>query len=224
MKRMAAVLLISAALTAPVFADEISSAPAAASEVASPASSVVINKGFYTTVDLGVVNYTSATSAYLTNDSLPNPNTAGIGGGYHFNRYLAAEAAYSSIGNSVLSATSSPVFTESLKAYVLQIDAVATYSLLRNLDVFGKLGANYTKLDYSFTGTSTSLVSGSGSGSKVNLMFGLGAQYNFNLKYAIRAQYEDFGKTQVVENFNNGSAATNNIGVRIITVGGVYNF
>ena len=215
----------SVAAPTPVISPEITPAQAAVNESVSPAPSVVAaNKGFYATADFGVVSYSAITSAFATNYSLPNPNTYRIGGGYYFTPHWAVEAVYSDIGDAILTSISAPLFTETVKAYALEADAVATYPLTGKLDVFGKLGLAYTKLAYSFIGSNTSPLGGSGSGSKVNLMFGLGAKYSFNQHYAVRVQYVDLGKTQVPESFDNGSSATSNIGVRLISLGGMYSF
>lgn len=134
------------------------------------------------------------------------------------------EAGYSLVGDSLLKSTGSVVLTETVKAAVLQVALVDTYSINSRFDVFGKLGLVSTKLDYSYASSTTVPASGSGGGTSTNLMFGIGAQYNINKRYSIRAQYEDFGKTQVTSAFSNGLRVVADIGVTVFSVGGVYNF
>lgn len=205
MKRIAIVTLLSAFAAAPVFAAD---------------------QGAYVAVDLGQVSFSGDTEAQLsvggTRGTFPNPHALRIGGGYHFSQYLGVEGGYSIIQDSTVS-TSGTVAgnpatgTETVKTSSLQVAAVGTYPINDMFAVFGKLGLANDKLDYSCGVNVAGAVCplASASGSKTNLIFGLGGQYNINQRFGIRAQYEDFGKV---------SAAGNSIGLKVVSVGGVFNF
>jgi OOP family OmpA-OmpF porin len=195
-------------------------APVVATESAPETTS---QKPYYATADLGLFNYSNSKSAY-DGVALPNPAILRIGGGYRFGQRVSVEAGYSLVGDSILKSTGSVVLTETVKAAVLHVALVDTYSINGKFDVFGKLGLVSTKLDYSYASSTTVPASGSGSGTSTNLMFGVGAQYNINKRYSVRAQYEDFGKTKVTAAYSNGLTLSSDIGVTVISVGGVYNF
>jgi opacity protein-like surface antigen len=203
-------------------AKAVVSAPA--TELVTEASPVVsVVKGYYATADLGMVNYSNTASAY-DKSALPNPLVLQLAGGYRYNQYWAAEAGYSLIGDSVTKSTGTVVLNETLKNKVVHIAAVGTYTISSKFDVFGKLGLANTAFDYTYSRSTQVATSGSGSATKTNLMFGLGAQYNINKRYNIHAQYENFGSTTVTNTFSNGTTASANIGISVITVGGTYNF
>jgi len=195
MKKIASALLLSAAISAPAFAAD---------------------QGAFVNADLGQVSYSNATSS-LGTTAFPNPGTIRIGGGYHFSPYLGVEAGYSIIGDSTINTTFlGATVNEKLKSSSMQVAAVGTYPINDSFNVFGKLGLSNTKIDYTATVNGVSV--GSSSASKTNLMFGLGGQFNINQHFGIRAQYEDFGKVQF------SGVGAPNVGVKAISVGGVYNF
>lgn len=196
MKKIATALLLSAAISAPAFA---------------------ANEGAYVAVDLGQASFSNANGGPNGTTAFPNPGSLRIGGGYHFSQYVGVEAGYSIIGDSTINSTITGVgtATETLKTKSLNVAAVGTYPINDMFNVFGKLGLANTKIDYTLT--SNFGATGSASASKTNLMFGLGGQYNINQHFGIRAQYEDFGKVQF-------AGTGPNVGVKVISVGGVYNF
>jgi len=200
MKKIATALLLSTAISAPAFAAD---------------------QGAYVAVDLGKVSYSDTGTT-----TPPSPGSVRVGGGYHFNPYVGVEAGYSIIGDATTN-TSYGGFassSETLKASSLQVSAVGTLPLNDKFNLFAKLGAANTKLDYTWTSTGIIPSSGSGSGTKTNLLIGIGAQYNINKHFGIRALYEDFGKTKVPVSYNNGSTATGDFGLKVFSIGGVYNF
>ncbi len=213
---------VKSAATAPAVADNMATS-STATVTGEAAPEAVTQKAYYATADLGLFSYSNLNSAY-DGAALPNPAVLRIGGGYRFNQRIGVEAGYSLVGDSILKSTGSVVLTETVKAAVLHVAAVGTYSINGKFDVFGKLGLASTKLDYSYASQTTVPATGSGSGTKTNLMFGLGVQYNFNKCYSVRAQYEDFGKTHVTSVFNNGLTVAADIGVTVLSMGGVYNF
>lgn len=190
-KSVFAVLALSALITTPALAD---------------------NSGkFYGALDLGAVSYSNATvTVNGTPNTFKNPSMYRIAGGYHFSPMLAAEVAYASFADSVLTGAAGNI---TLGASSFQVAAVGSYPLTTEFDVIGKLGlaANSAKL------TTTGAFAGQGStGSKTDLLIGAGAQYNVNKQFSIRAQYESFGAIE--------GSANNPIKAAAFSVGGVYNF
>jgi OOP family OmpA-OmpF porin len=171
---------------------------------------------FYVGGDLGSVTFSNSAGPNAPPD-FPNPGAIRIAGGYHFMPMFAVEAGLLIIGDSTLSF---PGYTVTTKNSALQVAAVGTYPVSSSFDLFAKLGMsmNSNKL------TGTGLVSFiNSSTTSTTLMFGIGGQYNINQHFGIRAQYEDFGKFKT----NDGPVAPVNswdFGVKMISVGGVYNF
>lgn len=178
--------------------------------VATPALADNTGK-FYGALDLGSVSYSNATvTVNGTPNTFKNPAMFRIAGGYHFSPMLAAEVAYASFADSVLSSAAGNI---TLGANSFQVAAVGSYPLTPEFDLIGKLGfsANSAKL------TTTGAFAGQGStGSKTDLLIGVGAQYNINKQFSIRAQYESFGAME--------GSANNPIKAAAFSVGGVYNF
>jgi len=199
-KKITIAILLSAFAAAPVFAAD---------------------QGAYIAVDLGQVSYSNATSQF-SGANAPNPNAIILGGGYHFSQYMGVEADYSIIGDSSITTVAGAASaTEKLKTSSFQVAAVGTFPINNQFSLFGKLGLANTKIDYTLTpGPGTIIVGGvtATSGSKTNLMFALGAQFNINQHWGIRAQYQDFGKVQL------DAVGAPNIGVKLYSLGGVYNF
>jgi len=197
-KKITIAILLSAFAAAPVFA---------------------ANEGAYIAVDLGQVSYSNATSQF-SGANAPNPNAIILGGGYHFSQYMGVEADYSIIGDSSITTVAGAASaTEKLKTSSFQVAAVGTFPINDMFNVFGKLGLANTKIDYSASVTNATFVPGvvtAASASKTNLMFGLGGQLNINQHFGIRLQYEDFGKVT----FSNAP----DVGVKLYSLGGVYNF
>lgn len=179
------------------------------------------NQGAYIAVDLGQVNYSDDKGT-----PPPNPGSIRFAGGYHFTQYLGVEAGYSTIGDATTNTNLGfgASTSETMKASSFQVSAVGTYPINDKFNVFAKIGAANTKLDYTYSAIGATPTSGSGSATKTNLLIGVGAQYNINQHFGIRASYEDFGKTNLVASYNDGSTASANFGLKVFSVGGVYNF
>lgn len=191
MKKIAIVALLSAFVATPALAD---------------------NSGkFYVAGDLGSVSYSNATiTVNGTPNTFANPGMFRIAGGYHFSPMLAAEVAYASFADSVLT---SPAGNITLGANSFQVAAVGSYPLAAQFDLIGKLGiaSNSAKL------TTTGAFAGQGStGSKTDLLLGIGAQYHINSQVSVRAQYESFGAIE--------GSGTNPIKASAFSVGMAYNF
>ncbi len=205
MKNVASALLLSAAISTPVFAAD---------------------QGFYVAVDVGPAIYSGAKSQF-SSTNFADPSAITLGGGYHFNQNVGVEANYSVLTDSTITTyfLFGGTVTQTLKASSLQVAAVGTLPLGEKFELFGKLGLANTTIDY--TATPTGLVPAgitqTASASKTNPMFAIGGQFNFNKHFSLRVQYRDLGKVQLPGLFYGGVSAPN-IGVKIISVGGVYNF
>lgn len=165
---------------------------------------------FYGAVDLGSVSYSNVNGGPTGTTAFPNPGAFRFAAGYNITPMFAVEAGYAMIGNSIIDSNLGGGLTtqETVKSSSLQVAGVANYAINDTFGVFGKLGLANSKIDV--TWTSSLGKTGTVSGSKTALTFGLGGQYNINKQFAIRAQYEDFGKVDV--------------GIKMVSVGGVYNF
>ncbi len=202
MKKIASALLLFAAISAPAFA---------------------ANEGGYINLDLGTVSFSNATSQF-GGTNFGNPGSFTFGGGYHFNQNVAVEVGYSVIGDStILTPTVYGNITETAKTSSFQVAAVGTLPVSEMFDLYGKLGIANTKIDYTAAppagyvflpgfGTVTSAT-----GSSTNLMYGIGGQFNINRNFGIRLQYLDLGNVQL----SNGAP---NVGVKITSIGGGFNF
>jgi len=192
-------------------------------------SAMATDQGGYLTANVGSTIYSNASSQIISSVSFINPYTIGIGGGYHLNPYLSLEGGYSHMNESTITTTyiTFPrTATEKLKASSLRIAVVGSLPIGEKFELLGFLGAANTQIDYTASLTGTGFpadVVQSASARKTNLMYGLGAQLNFNKRISLRAQYLDLGKVQLPGNFSGGVAAPN-IGVKIVTMGAVFNF
>ncbi len=197
MKKIALVALLSAVIATPALAD---------------------NTGkFYGAVDLGSVSFSNATGGPTGTTAFPNPGAFRFAAGYNITPMFAVEAGYAMIGSSTIDSVG--IGQETVKSSSLSVAGVANYAINDTFGVFGKLGFANSKVDYTCT-ANAGFVCGTAaaSGSKTALTFGLGGQYNINKQFAIRAQYEDFGKVKV------GNGAGADVGLKMVSVGGVYNF
>lgn len=188
--------------------------------VATPA--LADNSGkFYGALDLGSVTFNGANFGGLNgNTTFLNPGAFRFAGGYNITPMFAVEAGYTMVGDSTIS---SGVMQEALKSSALSVAGVGNYAINDTFGIFGKLGFANTKVDYTCTpAANCAPVPTAVSGSKTNLTFGLGAQYNINKQFAIRAQYEDLGKVTLQKVYINGTSA--DVSLKMISIGGVYNF
>jgi len=203
MKKITAALLLSATISAPVFA-------------ATP--------GGYVSVETGIVGHDKAQSqlSISTTTFIANPSIT-FGSGYRFNQIVGIEAGYLIAGNSTIKSNfGTHTITEDLKASALQLALVGTFPISSKFDAVAKLGAAQVKLDYSASiDNGYSFDPGfvtSASVSKTNLLFALGGLYNITPHFGIRAQYQDFGKIKL------DIVSAENISVKAFSVGMLYSF
>lgn len=199
MKKIAIVALLSACVATPALAD---------------------NSGFYGAVDLGSATFSNALGGPKSTTSFPNQPSARLAGGYNVSSMFAVEAGYARFGGSTIIAVAPGIgnANQTLSPSSVYFAAVGNYPINETFSLFGKLGLANSRIGYSYTdtlGNSSSQV-----GSNTNLMYGIGGQYNINSKWGIRAQYENFGKVLV----GIGTYPGENIGLKMVSIGGVYNF
>ena len=163
------------------------------------------------------------------------PSTTGlrIAGGYNFTPVLAIEAGYAMLSSSSNNCNygcgyggyggygyggygyggyyPQPMASYSFNASSLQLAAVVTLPVSDAISLSAKFGMDRNSMSYDSTdnnGNNLPTISGATS----NRMFGVGAQYNLGGGFVVRTQYEDLGNL------------VPGVGMRMISLGGVYNF
>lgn len=212
-KKLAIVALLSASMTCPVMADEYSN----------PFDSFPVstdNSGkFYLGVDLASASFGG--SIYSSTSGLR------IVGGYNITSMFAIEAGYAMLSSSSNNCNYGcdyggygygygygyppTLASYSFDTNSLQIAAVGTYPINDAFSISGKLGLDRNSMSYSSTdnaGNNLPTISGS----KSNRMYGIGGQYDMGSGIIIRMQYENLGEL------------VSGIGMRMISLGGIYNF
>jgi hypothetical protein len=117
----------------------------------------------------------------------------GVDGGYRFNRYWAAEAAWESLGSYTYSSnTGVDTINGKFKATALSLAGVGFYPFSPNWSVYGKAGLAYTqaKLDASSTTGATAVSGASHSGA--NLVYGAGVRYDFDGPYFAKLGWDRY--------------------------------
>jgi hypothetical protein len=220
-KNLVAIALLSASMTGQAIADEFEN-----DFYGSSASSDISGK-FYAGMDL----------AYATFGGSIYPSTAGlrIVGGYNITSMFAVEAGYAMLSSSSNNCDYGGCgyggygygyggygygygygYPPTLASYSfdtnsLQIAAVGSYPINDAASVSLKLGLDRNTMNYSSTDNSGNPLP-SISGSRSNRMYGIGGQYDVGDGIVIRMQYEDLGEL------------VSGIGMRMISLGGIYNF
>jgi hypothetical protein len=183
---------------------------------------------FYAGVDLATATYGG--SIYPSNSGLR------IAGGYNVTSIFAIEAGYAMLSNSNSSSNNNncgygcgygggyggyggypgygypmPLASYAFDTSSLQIAAVVNYPIIDGFSISGQLGFDHNSMNYASTdnnGNSLPTISGSHS----NLMYGIGVQVNMGDGIDFRAQYENLGYLAP------------GIGMRMLSIGGIYNF
>ncbi len=215
MKKRAIVVLLSAVVSFSAVADDFYDYPAPDDNAGK----------FYAGLDMASASYGG--SFY--------PSTTGlrVAGGYNFTPELAIEAGYVMLSSSSNNCNygcgygggygyyggggyygypyAQPMASYSFNVSSLQLAAVATLPVSDAISLSAKFGMARNSMSYDSTdnnGNNLPTISGSTS----NRMFGVGAQYNVGGGFVVRAQYEDLGNL------------VPGVGMRMISLGGVYNF
>ncbi|MET0963425.1 MAG: outer membrane beta-barrel protein [Noviherbaspirillum sp.] len=143
---------------------------------------------------------------------------AKIFGGYQFNRYLALEGGYFSLGKFGYTATTLPAGTLSgdIKVQGLNLDVVGILPLTDKLSAFARAGVTHAQARDNFS--STGLVnrpSSSPSKRDTNYKFGVGVQYAVTDRLELRGE---------VERYRINDAIGNKGDIDLASVGLVYRF
>jgi OOP family OmpA-OmpF porin len=155
MKKIIAIVALSAAITAPAFAAD---------------------NNAYLTADLSSASYTNV-GGFPT-----NPGKVGIGAGYKFNQNLAGEIGYHKFGDSTLT---NGAQSSTLKVSSFTAAAVGSYPINTQFSAIGKLGLAMNKGDYTgnlpgvtpVSSNNTSLYFALGGQFNFNPQFAIRAQY-----------------------------------------------
>lgn len=174
MKKIAAVLLLSAAVAAPAFAAD---------------------NGFYAGVTLGRSRTNTLVSGATMTKS--NDTVGGVLAGYQFTRNWGAEAFYTGAGKySATGNVGAMTLTGSGKADSFGAVAVGTVPLSDAFSLYGKLGVARTKT--SAIGTIVGLGSISIGATRSTATYGLGGQYNATPAVGVRFGWDRYGATHDV--------------------------
>lgn len=168
MKKILAVVLLSAAAT-PAFAGSVDLS------------------GFYAgaTLGAGSANFTSPTPATYTVENPKNKPVYGVFGGYHYNKNLAVELAYT--GASYLYTTPAAGVRTLSKQIVFALTAVGTMPVSDAFSVFGKLGVASASSENNAAGEQTTR--------RFAPTFGVGVEYKFTPKVSGRFGVDVYGVT-----------------------------
>jgi hypothetical protein len=212
MRNLVSVVLLSTSMTCPAIAGEFDDFDG------SPVSTDVSGK-FYIGADFA--------SASFGGSNYPSTSGLRVVGGYNFTPMFAVEAGYAMLSSSSDNCYYggygygygygySYPYPPTLASYSfdtnsLQIAAVGSYPINDAASVSLKLGMDRNTMNYSSTDNSGNPLP-SISGSKSNRMYGIGGQYNVGSGIVIRLQYEDLGEL------------VPGIGMRMVSIGGAYNF
>lgn len=124
-------------------------------------------------------------------------------GGYQFNKYFALEAGYFDLGKFDFTATGLPPGTLSgnIKIKGVNLDAVGILPITEKFSAFGRVGANYAKVEDSFVGGgSLTALNPNPTKRDTNYKLGLGLQYAFNDALAMRVEAERYRIDDAVGN------------------------
>lgn len=206
-KKIAAILLLSAFILCPAMADGFDGYPDATNNAGK----------YYFAVDLASATYGG--SVY--------PSTAGLrlAGGYNFTSMFSVEAGYAMLSSSSDNCAygcgyyggygyygyPATLASYSFSSSSLQVAGIVSFPVSDAFSISGKLGYACNSMSYESTdsnGNSLPTISGSQS----NRLYGIGAQYSLGGGILFRAQYENLGKLLP------------GIGMRMMSIGGVFNF
>ena len=133
-----------------------------------------------------------ATTGISTDDS----DTAyKVFGGYQFNRYIALEGGFFSLGKFGFTTTTNPAgtLTGQTKVQGLNLDLVGTLPLVGELSALARVGAQYARVRGEYTGTgAVPALNLSPSNRETNAKVGLGLQYAFSPGFTLRTEVERY--------------------------------
>lgn len=167
-------------------------------------------------------NYANSGLVGVPGGSLYNPNSHGKGYltasadvGYNFTKHFALELGYfylpttsgGSTANTIGGVNAAGGIT--VNSWLGYLDAKLSVPIVENFDLFGKVGAAYRQLYYSFSGTFTGpMKSISGPGSYWTPIFATGANYYWG-NFILGAQYTYLPGNNQVQGNNTAFGAPN---------------
>jgi OmpA-OmpF porin, OOP family len=170
--------------------------------------------GFYAGLAIGqsgVEDFCGGTSSCEDTDTAFK-----IFGGYQFNRYLAAEIAYTDLGKVSSSGTVFGIgFSDEFKTTAFEAVAVGSYPIgTSGFAPYGKIGIYYgeTKFNLNISGFGSSSVKET----TTDLTYGLGVRYDFHRNFAVRAEWQRYSSV--------GGGDIGESDVDMISIGAAYKF
>ena len=141
----------------------------------------------YASVNFGQAKYEIECVTPLVCDEKDKAYKFGLG--WQFNRYVAAELAYSDLGQAELEGTGFGAFVH---ATAYELSGIGTYPLGQSIfSVLGRLGLAYTQTKYGRDLT--------GKRDSASLTYGAGLQLDFTKNVAVRLQWQRFNVKARIE-------------------------
>ena len=116
-------------------------------------------------------------------------------GGYQFNRYLAVEAGFFSLGSFDFTTTTTPAgkLQGQTKVQGINLDLVATMPISDRLSGLARVGGQYARTRGEYTGSgAVGPFHNTPSDRRTNLKVGLGLQYEFSPAFLMRGEVERY--------------------------------
>lgn len=197
MKKIAAAVLMSAAVAAPVYAADAQAAPAAAAD-----------NGFYMGVNAGV---STASHIFQAKPSKANGGLFSLLGGYQFNKNFATELQYAYLGKAEYN-TLAP--TATVKTHSFGLNGVGILPVSDAFGLYGKFGLAFN------TSSVSNMPAGAGVDGKTHFgtTVGLGVQYNVVPSFGLRAGWDRYDAAL------KATGASDNYFKSTWSVGGLYRF
>ena len=117
----------------------------------------------------------------------------GLSGGYRFNRNLAAEMAWESLGSySYSSPAATDTINGKLRARALSASALGIYPFTRNWSAYGKLGITRTNAELAMSSTTGASTVSNASTSSTGWLLGAGLTYDFDGGYYTKLGWDRY--------------------------------
>ena len=141
-----------------------------------------------------------------------------IFGGYQFNRYIALEAGYFSLGKFGFTSTTVPAGTLNgqIELRGVNLDLVGALPLSERWSLLARAGAQFARASDRFSGTgAVSVLNPNPSKKETNFKYGGGVQYAFSPSFLVRVEAEHYRVNDAVGNHG---------GVNMVSVSAVFPF
>lgn len=151
----------------------------------------------YADIDKDEISSNLLTSGFATTAFDADEKDTGykLFGGYQFNKYIAVEGGYFTLGEFDFSATTQPLGTLEGKVELegMNFDLVGMMPLSDRFSLIGRVGTQYTEAQTRFASTGAINVTNSGAEqSDTNYKVGLGLQYALTRSLDVRLEFERF--------------------------------